>query len=989
MTFKIKIPNEISQQFEQTICEISYFTAETNEYMICFTNRKKIYYFDFAFLSLQNKTSEFQLIFDNFHNAWITGISVCIKKPFMITCSLDRWLNIWNYETSLMEFQKHYNEDLLSVCLHPNGLFVVLGTTSNLKYMSISINSLTTLHEFEVRSCSVCSFSNGGQLIACIHGTVIQIFSTVSYAETTTIKPKQVGKIKKLQFTKYDRYLICCSMTGLITILDMRSFAPVYEIVNKGISCMDIVLHPNQEWLYAISTDQTLRRYDIKYISEQKYVLNKAIEPILMEKIQNNNEEKLRCIVCNRSGTVLVVGTNHGYLKFYDIVENMKFLKQRRAHFSLITCISFTSNDEFLISSSLDGLVVFWSVNSKQKNKVISEQNEDVLINKSEYIEKLNEIKVGYENLNEVNLNMNLEFKIKELKFNEKLRALTKKFNSEMMVLRDHIKQQKDLELSSINECKIKMENTIEGYMAKIDEEKEILLNRNLFENEKIKTIEAQIKDVKFSIDHQVELDKIEAFKNITNFQMEKEEAIESKIGRHDEELRLQKEKLSSLIDYREKYLSEIETEQAVLKIKYKKQLCNLTKNNNQLKVESTLLRHQINVQDVYIEEYKTLFSNKESDIQESTKQIAVQEKLEDSLQKQILKNDKLAVDSEMRINDLILISLDLEKYNCVHKFTIDELHKQVDPIRNENSSLNKANSEILNEYQKHKIRLGNFRNSISSLKLKLKVFMKKSDGMKYKIEAKYGKCRFILQIINFIAEKYLYKTNLRPNFLLWVEKRFSNNKNLAIINNTKKLSRAVKHLFKTFAHQLNNDNEINHLKYKNNMQFYNSKNFIKSISQKRSFFESKIRHQKLFLKHNKNIHANRVKHFNRHKTTNEAEIQIEEKRIGYLETSIQTLEFAIDYANTHNIENIDHLDKILFEKNAAKFKLSSAKKDNDLSLNELNHFYETKIFEYRSDLLKIRNKIEAVLNRNGSFLLDDNDYILGIKDKKDSYTSL
>ena len=122
--YKIEIPFNVKDNF---ICDICYYHQDSDEFIICFTNSKKVYFFDLAFLNSQNKSAEFQIVFQNFHNDWITGIGMCLKKAIFLTCSLDGYLNVWNYETNSLELQKQFNEELLCVCLHPLGLFIVLG----------------------------------------------------------------------------------------------------------------------------------------------------------------------------------------------------------------------------------------------------------------------------------------------------------------------------------------------------------------------------------------------------------------------------------------------------------------------------------------------------------------------------------------------------------------------------------------------------------------------------------------------------------------------------------------------------------------------------------------------------------------------------------------------------------------------------------------------------------------------------------------------
>ena len=153
-----------------------------------------------------------------------------------VSCSIDRWVNIWNYDTDTIEFKQNFDEDLLSVTFHPSGLYLMLGTTNSLKYMAIYLDTLKIVHVFNVRSCSNCLFSHGGHVIAFVHGTVIQIFSSIKFNEIGSIKSQEMGKVKQLIFSQDDHYLMCCSMAGIVKIWNSTSLVPVFEIITKGLS---------------------------------------------------------------------------------------------------------------------------------------------------------------------------------------------------------------------------------------------------------------------------------------------------------------------------------------------------------------------------------------------------------------------------------------------------------------------------------------------------------------------------------------------------------------------------------------------------------------------------------------------------------------------------------------------------------------------------------------------------------------------------------
>ena len=128
---------------------------------------------------------------------------MCIRKPIIATCSLDKTIRVWNYENksvllshfphtqqlqspslflifhththtttytlseslssffhsthththSSLDLHKEYPEEAHSVALHPSGLFVLVGFSEKLRLMSLLINDIRPYKEFPIRGC--------------------------------------------------------------------------------------------------------------------------------------------------------------------------------------------------------------------------------------------------------------------------------------------------------------------------------------------------------------------------------------------------------------------------------------------------------------------------------------------------------------------------------------------------------------------------------------------------------------------------------------------------------------------------------------------------------------------------------------------------------------------------------------------------------------------------------------------------------------------
>lgn len=123
------------------------------------------------------------------HYGRIGCISMCVWKPLFITSGRDdRSLRIWNYEEETLELYKEFQEDIYGISIHPTGLFVVVGFSDKLRFLTVTIDDFVKTREFHIRSCKLCSFSRLGHLFAATNGNVIQVYSTVSFEQLFVLK---------------------------------------------------------------------------------------------------------------------------------------------------------------------------------------------------------------------------------------------------------------------------------------------------------------------------------------------------------------------------------------------------------------------------------------------------------------------------------------------------------------------------------------------------------------------------------------------------------------------------------------------------------------------------------------------------------------------------------------------------------------------------------------------------------------------------------
>ncbi|XP_048671545.1 cilia- and flagella-associated protein 57 isoform X4 [Marmota marmota marmota] len=195
---EIRIPvdpqsNDPSQSDKQDILCMCFSPSE--ETLVASTSKNQIYSISMSLTEIsKGEPAHFEYLMYPLHSASITGLSTCIRKPLIATCSLDRSVRIWNYESNTLELFKEYQEEAYTISLHPSGHFVVVGFADKLRLMNLLIDDIRSFKEYSIRGCRECAFSNGGHLFAAINGNVIHVFTTTSLENITNLKG-HTGKV--------------------------------------------------------------------------------------------------------------------------------------------------------------------------------------------------------------------------------------------------------------------------------------------------------------------------------------------------------------------------------------------------------------------------------------------------------------------------------------------------------------------------------------------------------------------------------------------------------------------------------------------------------------------------------------------------------------------------------------------------------------------------------------------------------------------------
>jgi WD40 repeat protein len=80
-----------------------------------------------------------------FHSDSIEGMDISINKPYIITCSSDKTLRVWDYTKRNLTLSKNFDEEMYSVAYHPNGMHVVVSFMDKIMPLHIYYDEIGNL----------------------------------------------------------------------------------------------------------------------------------------------------------------------------------------------------------------------------------------------------------------------------------------------------------------------------------------------------------------------------------------------------------------------------------------------------------------------------------------------------------------------------------------------------------------------------------------------------------------------------------------------------------------------------------------------------------------------------------------------------------------------------------------------------------------------------------------------------------------------------
>ena len=420
------------------------------------------------------------------HSGSVTGLSVCVRKPLVATCGVDRSLRVWNYLTLDCPLVCYFPEQPLSLSFHPTGLQLLVGFADKLRLCSVLLGEVRAYKEFAIKGCCECAFSHGGHLFAAVNGTLVQVYDT-NTGEQLAVFRGHTAPVRSLAWSRDDTRLVSAGVDGAVYQRRLGQSARLHELVQKGcrFTCAAVTQHDR---MYAVGDDRML-----KEIVERN--VNKTLDAgCVLTSIAINH---------NTPHDKLIAGTENGVIRSFAFPLT-GIVKDYQCHSRAVTRLAITHDDRFLISASEDGTVAIFNAtaaapasgggNSSAVSATAGELSlltlpiplhspaslpsadsvgwsDDVLVSRSSLDDASASLLELRQRVDELSASNEYQLRLHEMNYSEKVKEVSEKYALQLEHDRSKVDMIADERSEMEQECGEKLRQVREQLMGKLQHE--------------------------------------------------------------------------------------------------------------------------------------------------------------------------------------------------------------------------------------------------------------------------------------------------------------------------------------------------------------------------------------------------------------------------------------------------------------------------------------------------------------------------------------
>ncbi|UJR36357.1 hypothetical protein I4U23_029083 [Adineta vaga] len=642
------------------------------EHVLVLTSKQQIYSVSDITKDQSAESTEaylLELVFNPYHQLSIRGLDIATHKPLFVSSGEDHTVRLWNYDNNTLEQIRLYGEPVYAISIHPNALQIVVAFASRVCLMNILVDGFSTVKEFAIRAAHDIKFSHGGQLFAVVDSDIIQIISPLYLKVLHRLNHGQT--IKTISWKKNDLGLYSQS-ANYFAAWNLETQTKIFELKPTYRFDGGFTVDKEDKFVYLACDDGLIREFQIGQTQVKK-------------ELKLPQDDKPSCLEMYKSNSALLCGTHRGsiYVIRTPLSNAPNGIFHYLAHSARVTHIVSAFHEALIISCCEDGILMLWGTHIKRSAK-----NEDwstvVLQNKTRFLslpQKIRELETE-----EKELKRDHDYRLQQMEttYLGDLQRRTDMSDNE----RRHHENQIEFQLSEKEKELQNFETTHATLREKFENEKQLLeqddrdrMGREFHkEEELIHLSQKMMEDNEFRLKATKEAGENE-LRDIKEYYVTK--TIETE-AEYADLLEKNRAKLKIYAKQKLQIEEDIEYEQLKLKLEYENEKKRLLEHNALL---SKNLKETLDVQvqaskaklaehEATADAYKTRNAEHSNRSQGMTQEIA-------ALENEISERNHTIQDKIERINDLGLKNQELEKFQYVLKYKIDELTRLIEP-RNE-----------------------------------------------------------------------------------------------------------------------------------------------------------------------------------------------------------------------------------------------------------------------------------------------------------------
>ncbi|CAF2959691.1 unnamed protein product [Rotaria sp. Silwood2] len=631
-----------------------------------------------------------EIVFNSYHQSSIRGLDIAVQKPLFISSGDDHTVRLWNYETNTIEQMKLYNESVYAITMHPSGHQIVVAFASKVSLMNVLIDGFATVKEYPIHAAHQVKFSNGGHLFAVIDANIIQIISPVYLKVIHRLNHGQTAK--KILWAKNDLALYSQSSNYFVK-WNLENQKKNFELKPSYRLDGGFIADREDKILYLASDDGFIRSFYNGQLNHET-------------KLPQN--DKPSCLEIFPSNGALICGTHRGsiYILKTPLANASAGVFHYLAHSAKITQIVIAFHEALIISCCEDGILMLWETHIKSSTK-----SEDwtpvVLHNKARFIH-LSQTIEALQN-EEQELKRNQEYRLQQIETTY-LADLQRRTDMSVNERRHHEnliehqldekeKEQQDFEVKYA-ELKEKFENDRQC----VEEEDRENIGRELQkEGDLVRLAQKVMEDNESRLKATIEASENE-IRDIAEY-------FTGKIRETENELVALRKKSRLALDSNEiekKNLeADVEDEQLKVKLEFENEKRRLIETNAKLQKEfKETYEYQAHILNVKQAEQEATAQTFKKRIQDNVLRVQGMTEEISSLKNEINERKQTINEKADRINDLELKNQELEKFQYVLNYKIDELTRLIKPREQEIERMRNQLLEMASEREKKEIEL-------------------------------------------------------------------------------------------------------------------------------------------------------------------------------------------------------------------------------------------------------------------------------------------